>query len=204
MEHAVRAREIKWIFHFTRIENLHSILSDGIIPREYLEANKAKVEYNDRLRLDGQEKASCFSIGHPNYKMFYSLRQQNTEQEWVVIACKIEILWLKDCAFCQENAASNNVTCIPLQHRKGIAAFEKLFEPIEGKPSRGELGLPASYPTNPQAEVLIFNVIEPTYIIGAYCQTKDRANSLKETYPGFQFVYKESPFSYRRDYAHWK
>jgi hypothetical protein len=204
VEHAVMNREFKWIYHFTKLENLSSILTDGIVPRETLEAKNAIVSYSDTIRLDGQKRASCFSIGHPNYKMFYSLRQQDKGQEWIVIACKREVLWLKECAFCLENAASNNVTNIPIQDRKGVAAFEKLFVSINGMPTREEMQLLDSYPTNPQAEVLVFDVVEPQYILGAYCQTKERASELKEKYPAFQFSYKSFPFSYRRDYIHWK
>lgn len=204
MDNAVKQRNISWLYHFTRLENLSSILADGIVPREVLEANNAEVKYNDGMRLDGQRGASCFSIGHPNYKMFYRLRQEDKKQEWIVIACKKEVLWLKDCAFCHENAASNNVTAIPIQDRKGIAAFEKLFASVDGKPAREEIKLHKSYPTNPQAEVLIFDVVEPKYIIGAFCQSTARANELKKIYQAkYQFVYKALPFSYRSDYEHW-
>lgn len=204
MKNAVTKRGIKYVWHFTRLENLDSILLNGIVPRSVLEEIEADVCYNDACRLDGQKGASCFSIAHPNYKMFYALRQQNLKQEWVVIACESSILWLKDCAFCYENAASNNVTAIALEDRKGIYAFENLFSPAVGKPSREELKLPADCPTNPQAEVLIFGTIEPQYIVAAACQSAALTAALKVRHPDSEIVHVNSLFSARLDYAHWK
>ena len=89
------------------------------------------------------------------------------------------MLWEKDCAFCVSNAASNEVTCIPISYRKGLAAFNKLFEEIDGKPTRAELGISVYCPTNPQAEILVFDCIEPKYIIGAITQNKATETELK-------------------------
>lgn len=201
---AIEKRKIEHVWHFTRLENLDSILKNGLIPRANLEAQSVSTLFNDCYRLDGERNANCLSIGHPNYKMFWGLRQDNPQQEWVVIACIPSILWLKDCAFCYENAASSKVTTIPLVNRKDVSAFENLFSPAEGKPSRAELNLPDTCPTNPQAEILVFGTIEPQYIIGAVCQSKSRSDELKAKYPSFQFVYHKALFSARVDYAHWK
>ena len=127
----------------------------GIIPRATLESNGAAVNYNDPYRYDDCTDAeSCFSIGFPNYKMFWGLRKDNPGKEWVVIACKPDILWLKDCVFCYENAASDTVTSIPLKDRKGVDAFERLFSPAEGKPSRKELVSQITYLQIPKPRCL--------------------------------------------------
>jgi hypothetical protein len=173
LKEAIQARNIRYVWHFTQLENLKSILVEGLLPRSELERRSLPPKFNDLYRLDLQRGAICCSIGHPNYKMFYALRKRNVADEWVVIAVKPEVLWEKDCAFCVENAASNNVTRIPLDQRKGIEAFDKLFDDCEGKPSRGELGLPTGFPTNPQAEILIFDTIEPAYMLGASVQSQE-------------------------------
>lgn len=203
MENAVKSRSINYVWHFTKIENLDSILSNGLIPRSFLEAQGAAVAYNDQYRMDGQKTANCLSVGHPNYKMFYRLRCQDPNQVWVVVAFKPEILWIKDCAFCHENAASNNVTAIPIQHRKGVAAFNRMFVPVLGKPDRAALGLPDDCPTNPQAEILVFDTIEPQYIEGVITPDKQTEQALKEKYPNFQFLYHRAFYSSRLDYEHW-
>lgn len=204
MENEVRKRNIDYVWHFTKIENIDSIFTNGLIPRAQLEAHGATVAYNDQYRIDGQKGANCLSIGHPNYKMFYSLRCQDSTQSWVVLGFKSEILWLKDCAFCHENAASSNVTAIPINQRKGVQAFQKMFAPVAGKPDRGVLKLPDSCPTNPQAEILIFDTVEPQYIVGAITNDKKIEQYLKEKYKNFDILYHRALYDARLDYEHWK
>ncbi len=203
METAVKKRNIVSLWHFTKLENVDLILTDGLVPRAVLEDKKAPVVYNDELRLDKCKDANCLSIGYPNYKMFYSLREKNNAQKWVIVALKPDILWLEDCAFCNENAASKNVTEIPLHLRKSTTAFQQLFAPIKGKPSRATLKLPDYYPTNPQAEVLVFCTIAPQYIIEIITHENLTAKCLKEKHPNFKFLYKPGLYSGRLDSRYW-
>ncbi len=203
MKKAVQSRDIKNVWHFTRLSNLESILNEGLIPRSELEQRENPPAFNNEYRLDMQRDAISCSIEHPNYKMFYGLRQQYPEEKWVVLALKSDVLWEKDCAFCVENAASNNVTCIPIESRKGVDTFNRLFDEIGSKPSRKELGIPDACPTNPQAEILIFGPVEPKYIIGAVCQSKAVEKELKSAFDGFEFLYHDGLFSARKDYRHW-
>lgn len=203
MQNEVKNRGIKFLWHFTKIENLDSILKNGLIPREYLERQGAEVSYNDQYRFDEQTGANCLSLGHPNYKMFYRLRRQDDSQLWVVVAIKPEVLWVKDCAFCYENAASGNVTSIPIQQRKGLQAFQKMFLNVAGKPERSLIKLPDDCPTNPQAEILAFGVIEPGFIIGAITPNKALERQFKARYPNFEFLYHRAIYDPRLDYEHW-
>ena len=203
MENAVKKRGIEYLWHFTKLENVHSIFQNGIVPRATLEVNQANVNYNDLYRLDGFRNASCLSIGHPNYKMFYSLRQQDPSVEWVVLGVNAEVLWAKDCAFCISNAANSSVTSVPIGQRKGVQAFESMFLPVAGKPPRQELQLPDGCPTDPQAEVLVFDTISPSYIVGVIVATKIREAELKTLYPAFKVVYHKAHYSSRFDYKYW-
>lgn len=201
---AVKSRGISCLVHFTRFENLDSILTNGIIPRGILESSNMIFSYNDDVRIDGYKNANCLSISFPNYRMFYSLRMQNPNQEWVIIGVKPEVLWLKNCAFCHENAASNAVTNIQIQDRIGINAFNRMFDNVYGKPDRSAINLPSSFPTNPQAEVLVFDKIEPSYIFGVACYSEYIRSFLKVNYPNFDFYHKKDLYSYRADYRHWQ
>lgn len=204
MQEAVLRRNIQALYHFTRLENVDSIMRSGIVPRNQLDQQNIEYQFNDTVRLDCQEGASSFSIEHPNYKMFWRLRMENSEQSWVVIGVKRNILWEKDCAFCHENAASANVTRIPITERRGAVAFERMFAPVNGKPDRAALRLADKYPTNPQAEVLVFDIVEPSYILCIACANTELKDELKQRYPEFHVV-KHSPyFSYRHDYEAWK
>lgn len=203
MEKAVKKRNIKFLWHFTKLDNVESIFQSGIIPRAILEAAQSKVAYNDQYRLDGFKTASCLSIGYPNYKMFYSLRQQDISVQWVVFAVKTEVLWTRDCAFCTTNAANASVKSVPIEQRKGVKAFESLFLPVAGKPSRQDLKLPDAYPTDPQAEVLVFDTIPPSDIVGVVVPTYEKKLELKPLYPAHKVVYDTAHYSPRLDYPHW-
>lgn len=203
MKETVKKRKIECVWHFTRLSNLDNIFEHGLVSREEIDSGNIESEINDELRIDGQEKAICCSIGHPNYKMFYKLRHDNPDVKWVILVLKRSILWKKDCAFCISNAASSEVTVIDIEERKGLAAFNMLFDDIEGVPSRKDLDLPDFYPTNPQAEILVFERIEPKYIVGAITQDKTTEIALQKKYPTYDFSYLEEFFMPRKDYKHW-
>jgi hypothetical protein len=78
-----------------------------------------------------------------------------------------------------------------------------MFDAVAGKPHRSTLKLPDNCPTNPQAEILVFGVIEPEYIIGVVTSTKVIETDLKSKYPNFNFRYHPVPYSARLDYEHW-
>jgi hypothetical protein len=61
-------REIKWLVHFTRSENIESILKYGLIPRKKLEYDKIPFVYTDESRWDNH-KGICLSITTPNTEM---------------------------------------------------------------------------------------------------------------------------------------
>lgn len=202
LQKAIRERGVKYALHFTRLANLPSILEDGLVPRNELESCADPPDFNDEHRFDLQKDAVCCSIGFPNYKMFYSLRQQHDE-EWIVCVVKSSVLWKKECAFCVENAASSSVTSIPIEDRKGLDAFHAMYTEVDGKPVRTKLGISDSCPTNPQAEVLVFGKIEPNYILGAGCYYKETASRLASQFGGFDFQHTPGLFSARKDYQHW-
>lgn len=204
MQESVTNRGIQSLYHFTKLENVDSIMKFGILPRELLDKKKIPYEFNDTVRLDYQVGTSSFSIEHPNYKMFYPCRMANKKQKWVVIGVIRNVLWDKNCAFCHDNAANANVTAIPIEQRKGLVAFEKLFEPFAGKPTREQLKLNSKLPTSPQAEVLVFGVVEPSYILSLLCETTELRDELKAKYPQVHVVRHLPAFSARFDYAAWK
>ncbi len=58
-----------------------------------------------------------------------------------------------------------------LDGRRGTQAMLKLFNDIEGKPTRSELNLSPAFTTDPQAEVLVLGNIEHKYILGYACNS---------------------------------
>ena len=169
IKESVEAREVPFLVHFTRTKNLRSILNHGIVPREEIGVGDVAGVSNDELRLDGQLGASCFSIGFPNAKMLWKLRQDNPGANWVILVVSRTILWDMPCAFCPTNAASSSITCQPIENLRSAAAFEALYDesPIV---DRIVQKLKPYDPTDVQSEVLVFGRIAPQYVLGAVFQ----------------------------------
>lgn len=208
MDHALQIQQIvhkngiRELLHFTRIENLQSIISRGLLNRNIINHRRTTEIFNDELRLDGTG-AVCVSIGFPNYKMLYRLRTSNPDAQWVIISIHPSALWQLRCAFCATNAASNFVTSEPLINRMTTAAFESMYSDF-GIVKRLDLQIPDAWPTNPQAEVLFLDGIPRDYFMGVYTEntiTRDRLNSMNL---GIEFRVNAPVFSPRQDYKHWK
>ena len=195
-----QTKKIDYLFHFTRIENLASILTHGLLTKSQSQLANIPALTNDQYRYDAED-AICLSIGFPNYKMFYRLRRDNPESDWVVLGIRPAVLWEKDCAFCVENAARKSVSCIPIGDRKGPEAFELLFRDF-GDKKRNALKIPDKYPTNPQAEVLVFGTVEPRYIVGLAFSKLATLQQFQGRTP-IQMLSTSPYFGARSDYAHW-
>lgn len=199
------ARNIKYLFHFTRVENLPSILARGLLPLDHLAANGIAPASNDPYRIDGTY-GTCLSIGFPNYKMFYTLRMNNPDVKWAILVIKASVLWERDCAFCRENAAKAAVTSIPLPLRKGIEALTAMFADYPDVP-RATLGIPDAYPTHPQAEVLVFEPIPLQDIVAIIFNDSSLAQHYAAQNLGPQIAsgQKYSNYFYARtDFDKWK
>ncbi len=168
MKEFMRSRRIDTLFHFTRANNLQNIFRYGLLPKKSLLNNGINAEFNDNYRYDDCENALCASLEFPNYKMFYSLRTDNPDVDWAVIKLDARILLDYDCAFCVTNAGSEESYSVNLKDRMGTRALKKLYEDYPGKPIRQKMKLKDWYPTNPQAEVLIFGGVPVEYIEEVY------------------------------------
>lgn len=162
-----QAIKIPFLLHFTRAANLPSIMEHGLYPMSRIADIGVCPVINDELRLDGHLDGLSLSVAFPNYLMFYKLRKDNPDVEWVLLGIDPSVLWLKDCAFCNHNAADARISSQPLAQLKTHEAFVGMFEAIEGEKSREEQRLKPFDPTDGQAEVLVFDVIEPNLIGGA-------------------------------------
>ena len=204
IEDYVKERNIQDIFHFTKVENLADILRNGLIPRSELEKRWPQDHFNDPYRLDGARNASCLSIGFPNYKMFYELRERMPAASWIVISFRPDVLWKCECAFSVDNAASNKARSVPIADRLGVNALSTLFDDYAGKPTRAELEIPSYCTTNPQAEVLVFGTIPPEYLQSVYFADEPTLQNSNALTTSARFVVAPMYFSWRADYKHWK
>lgn len=202
LDNFMQSRRIESIFHFTRLQNIESILDYGLFSRATLDSNNINYVYNDNLRIENNYKAICCSISFPNYQLFYKFRNIYNSDEWCVIELDVSSILWNDCKISKKNAATNcgNWIC---NLENGID-FETLFY----EDGRKNLGIPDSYPTDPQAEILFLDTLDKKYIKGIYfdktVDNKQRLSKLKKKYPFIDFAIKEELFQPRIDHKFWK
>lgn len=203
IEKILSERGINSLVHFTRAENLPSIMEYGICPRAELYEEEAI--FNDEYRYDDCENAVCTSIEFPNYKMFYRLRMDNPEADWAVLLISAEAMVDFNCAFCEMNAGSKPMYSMSLEERMGSSALQTLFRNVSDGRRRADLGIPDCLPTNPQAEVLVFATIPTDYIthvVFADAYTKKKYE--KYVPDEIEAVTEQEYFAPRMDYKKWQ
>ena len=155
---AISFREIPYLVHFTTLNNLESILKNGLISRSNLNNSNLQYSYNDPLRLDNRINLISLSISFPNSSLFYKWRKSSPELEWIVLKLDPNILYLKSCMFFKTNAANSNMKNQSSEFSKSYNAFKSMFENNKIHDS--------IFPADIQAEVLCLETIEPSYITG--------------------------------------
>ncbi len=205
MKQLLAERQIEWLVHFTQADNLPNIMQYGLLPRTVLDEQNIHSFYNDDYRYDDCLNAICMSIEFPNYKMFYKLRQDNPQTDWVVLFLKADILCDFPCAFCYTNAGNAAMYSTPIEQRMGKNAFLRLFDDPPNGPTRKELNIGDWYPTNPQAEVLVFGTIPTEYISKIYFQSNQTMKNYIKFIPDFiQPKVSDQAFKYRNDWSFWQ
>ena len=135
----------------------------------------------------------CLSLSFPNNQMFYSKRMQRQDIEsWAVIILDArKIILSHDCAFFQTNAAFGGYRNRPSSEFMTSDAFYSLFdEKVEtrnGIVTRQDY-LTDKFPTDVQAEVIVFDHIPPDAIIGCQLQDDKHLKYFEENFSQFGFV----------------
>lgn len=149
---------------------MKNILKNGLEGRDQLDSSSTDYHYNDKWSDDNIKNGICCSISFPNYRMFYKYRDEAEapHHKWAVIVLDPSVLWKKDCLFFPYNAADNLIT-----KNNKIYDLEALFGDLEGKNiKRASLPIPAHYTTDPQAEVIFTEKIDPSFFRYIYFSRK--------------------------------
>lgn len=167
----IKEREIKYLVHFTPMQNLNSILENGLYSRNFIE-NSDTIHgiYLDSFRVDNRCNGICLSISFPNHFLFWHHRKR-LKGYWAIIYLDIDlILKIKDrqIEFFDTNAANSKFKNISSKFLESAECFHGLFADIilnkkDGKLIRNNYLLPRD-PTDVQAEIIIAGHIEKEYI----------------------------------------
>jgi len=141
-------------------------MENGLYPRDQLDDLDNESFVNDELRLDGYEDSVSISIAFPNCQMLYSL-WQGSDETFCILGLNPAILWDYNCAFCKHNAADNAISSQSIDDLTTVEAFRGMYDELPGFRSRADQKLNTYDPTDVQAEVLVFDIIDPRYILGA-------------------------------------
>lgn len=200
-----KIRDIEFLVHFTNTKNLESIFSYGLLNRDYLDEQEYEYEYNDYLRLDNVTDSISTSITFPNYKMFWPIRQNSPNEDWAILFIDANKALKLKCAFCSNNAASNQERLIELENRCTYESYFKMFGENHDYFTREDMNLYPNEPTNPQAEVLVLENIPTNYISLCIFENQTIFKKYKNLFnnvdivPGFDIGY----FYPRHDYKFW-
>lgn len=199
-----KSRGITTLVHFTRIENLDTILTHGLIPRELLEhpvfLNALGPRFSDFQRLENRKELSFLSVSFPDYRMFWSKASEDQEK-WAVLEFEPGILELFKGEFFPRNASRRKE---PVYPRTGIEGAKLLFaDPI----LRKQLQLPLAYTTDPAAQVAVRKVLDRSLIRAIHLHREANIS------PGLQAALAESEvplrksgkfFKPREDWEYWR
>lgn len=150
----IEKREIKSLFHFSRIENLENICLFGIIPRSFHNELSLNVLYSDNSRLDQKLHTTSLSISFPNIRMMYVKKKENMDMVLFCISSEILYEGLYS-QFYKSNAAKSEFKNYPNIDFYKSKSFETMFDNDGRSPS-----LKPHFPTDIQAEILYSNIID--------------------------------------------
>lgn len=164
----LQKRGVRYLVHFTPMENLKSILENGICPRNSI---PVKAVCTDPERRDKLLDHGCYSISYPNYPMLYT-KQKKLQIPCVVLYIDIKVLQLfhfNNLLFVNKNASSPEFK-YNLDSHRGIAYLKNIFQT---KPR--SKNCPRNGASDIQSEILIKGVIPPEFIRWIYVENeKDR------------------------------
>jgi len=218
-----KERDIKSLLHFTRWENIDGIIQDGLCPKYLHEDLDYEVHFNDENRWDGYLDSVSLSISFPNDGMFYKYRMNTKTKGWVILVVHPSVLWEYEIAFCKHNAASYEISTKSLEDLKTLASFKSMFdsdEVMEKKYQKlielnttSDVSEVESYffkeenrlinrlknfdPTDPQAEVLSFDIIPPEKFIGVIFEDSNLEDLFNSRYPNVKTIINKNYFHKR-------
>lgn len=200
----VRKRKIEYLYHFTRYENIESILSRGLLSREMLEMENISCNYNDENRYDRCFDCVNTSVSFPDYKMLSKYRKAFKDADWVIFKIDAKVLYERECFFAKTNTTAKKQFTNKIKEHTDIKSFKSLFNQIHEKGSRAAMGIDDNMPTNPQAEVFLLEGIDLSDICEIVFENKKLMEKFKREYStDIELSVDINLFKTRKDAKYW-
>ena len=204
MERLLAERGIRALYHFTQAENLEKHLCAWAFATgpvgEARHPGRILTTACASTTAGGQ---SAFPSASPTTGCFTGSARKDTAVQWAVLRLRVQVLLDCPCIYCWTNAGNAQVYNTPPARRAGGRAFLKMFAEREGGPTREEMQLPCYYPTDPQAEVLVFGRILPGYIVQVDFEDLAAYSRYRGKIPA-RCAVNAQLFRPRRDWPYWK
>ena len=182
----LQRRGVKYLYHFTCVENLSSILRNGILSVNQLKTKGIRYYYNDPERYDDNLNAISVSVSFPNNKLFYKFREVDwrSNHRWAVLEMPVTILDRLQYKCYAHNAARYDTPSCSIEDMFGASNDE--------------------YPEDVQAEIMIESAIpvssiECIYVDYPYGPSADVRNIVDDSGLNIPVVKSHKFFTVRRD-----
>ena len=174
----IKTRNITQLVHFTKKQNINSIIKNGLLSIEELKKRNLEYIYNDPERRDDWNYAISLSITNKNLFLFESFkrRQKLIDSDFVEIKIDPSVIIDNECIFCDTNAASHTFD-IYRQNEEELAilktwiAFDAMFKKTVKRHTLNEKGKIKRFNQKPnettcsQAEICLIGNIQPEKFI---------------------------------------
>ena len=169
------------------MENLSSILQNGIISAEDIETSQTVHGVRlDPNRFDRNTSATCFSVQEPNLDHLERILERYDKAAVLVISTDIILSAL--CAFYPQNAARKKYRYKSLSHWQRSDRLEEFFDEPDKRFFDDGSPLPANFPTYLDAEIHIFGKIDMSYIEQIAIQSLADRAKFERVFPKFEFI----------------
>lgn len=191
LKKAINKRQVPFLVHFTYVDNLPSIIENGLLSRQIMDQNNTQYHYNDELRLDNRPNTVSLSIAAPNFEMFSAVkyRSNTTNEYWAMVIIEPKILWELPCLFFSNNAACGMFRRKPDCYFQEKRAFDAMFEGDRSD------NMPDFLPTLPQAEVMVVDHIPAKYIQAIHLYDQRVVDYLKPKIGKHEYLIKKNDLS---------
>ena len=174
----IKTRNITQLVHFTKKQNINSIIKNGLLSIEELKKRNLEYIYNDPERRDDWNYAISLSITNKNLFLFESFkrRQKLNDSDFVEIKIDPSVIVDNECIFCDTNAASHTFDIYrkneeELAILKTWIAFDAMFKKTVKRHTLSETGKIKRFNQKPnettcsQAEICLIGNIQPEKFI---------------------------------------